>query len=375
MSRVFLFCFLLLSFLQVSCSSEPVIQPSIRLGYSSHDHHAALYIAAQLPEYFRQQGDLYLKEIEFKQRYQLIEKDKVLAEVLLNSSVGGGQLIRKLHEKQLDIALGGVPAMIQQVDAGSELKIVAPLMSEGAALVLAKDFPANDWKSFVAAVQQAEKPMRIGYKIQTSSQNLIFEQALLTEGIDFSREEETADAHVVVRNLFGAKNLIPALENGLIDGFVVMQPFAAQAEHQAVGKVVARLRDLPPQQQWYDHPCCAIAANGPLRLQQRELLSRLIALLLRANDYLQKHPRESAALVANWLDRPLAVEELSLPTINYLVDYPANWHRGVEFWVTTMEQQGRLRGTLQSAARQGTINGLLYDMEIYEQARRQVVPE
>jgi len=368
---IFLSCCLLLS----ACQSEQESLPTIRLGYAPHDHHAALYIAAQLPDYFRQQGGVYLKEIVYKERYQLIEDDQPVANIELQSSAGGGQLIRKLHEKQLDVALGGVPAMIKQIDAGSKMKIVAPLMSEGAALVMGKDCTSTDWQSFIAMIKISPRPVRIGYKIETSVQNLIFEKALKSEGIRFSREEASNDAKVIVFNLHGAKNLIPALKNDLIDGFVVMQPFVALAEYQQVGKTVANLCDLPPDRQWADHPCCALAAGDRMLDFQRDVLVKLTSLLLSANRYLQQNQQQGAELVANWLGRPLEVEQLSLPTINYLVDYPANWDSGVEFWIGAMEQQQLLDGAVRAAKKQDRVKDLLYDNSVYLKARKQMVPE
>lgn len=366
---------LLLTFLAsllTGCHSEPDSLPTIRLGHAPHDHHAALYIAAQLPEYFQQQGGLYLQEVEFKKQYRLVENGRTLANVLVDSSVGGGQLIRKLHESQLDVALGGVPAMIKEIDAGSDLRIIAPLMSEGAALVMGKDCSATDWESFISLAKQADRPLRIGYKIETSVQNLIFEQALKSEGVSYSNQADDTDAKVLVLNLHGAKNLIPALKNGLIDGFVIMQPFAALAEYQQVGKTVAQLCDLPPDRQWEGHPCCALAANGEFLEKDRAVLTKLVTLLLRANRYLQQQPQKSAELIAIWLGQPLEVEQLSLPTIKYLVDFPASWDRGINSWVITMTKQGRLQGALRSAVQDGVIKELIYDMSIYDRAREQV---
>lgn len=372
MIRKVLLISLLLCLVLTACTPEPERLPTIRLGCAPHDHHAALYLAAQLPDYFRQHGDIFLKEIIFQEHYQLIRQGQAVANILIHKSTGGGQLIRKLHENQLDVTLGAVPAMIKQIDAGSPMKIVAPMMAEGAALVMARDFPADDWAGFVVALQQRSSPLRIGYKIETSVQNLIFEQALLAEGISFSTDTADKNAQVVVRNLYGPNNLIPALEMGVIDGFVVMQPFAALAEYQSVGKVVAQLRDLPPQGRWVEHPCCALAANGELLSQQREVLIDLTTLLLRASRYLQQHPEDASRLVAVWLQSSTAVEDLSLPTIKFLVDYSANWDRGVEFWINSMGQRGMLSGRLKTVPDKGVIKKLLYDMDIYDRARMQV---
>ncbi len=366
------FCIALLLLVLVSCSFEPEHLPTIRVGHAPHDHHAALYVAAQLPAYFKQHGGLYLEEIKFKERYRLIDHGEPIAEVEIQNSPGGGQLLRKLSEKQLDLVLGGVPAMIKQIDEGSSLRIVAPLMSDGAALVVNKALAISDWQSFVRMVKSSQRPVRIGYKIDYSVQQLIFEQALQAEGIRFAHEGQGEQVALQIYNLHGAQNLIPAMKNGLIDGFVVMQPFVALAEYQQVGTAVAQLADMPPAPKWAGQPCCAIAANGPLLTRQRELLEKMVALLLRANRYLQEHQEQGAQLVAGWLGNPDEVEKLSLPTINYLVDFPDEWHQGISFWLDSLEKGGRLKGIIHSAEQSEAVEALLYDMSIYRQARKLV---
>ncbi len=369
MKNTSLILFFLVSLLMIGCQDKREALPTISVGHALHDHHAALFIAAQLPDYFYQQGGVYLKEIEFKKHYLLMEYEKPLAEVMLHSSPGGGQLIRKLHEKQVDLALGGVPAIIKQIDSGSQMKIIAPLMSEGAALVIDKNIPAEDWASFIQVIKQSKEVVRIGYKIRMSVQNLIFEQALKEEGIAVSREQIGTDTEVVVRNLYGPKNLIPALKNGLIDGFVVMQPYASLAEYQGHGKVIAQLRDLPPDKKWEGHPCCAIAGNPEILKSEREVLIKLVALLLRANQYAEQQNESSAELIAAWLEQPLKVEQLSLPTIQYLVEFQDTWHSGVENWITSMGNQGRIKGVMGTAVKNGNIENVLYDMKFFNEAK------
>ncbi|SHI95300.1 NitT/TauT family transport system substrate-binding protein [Malonomonas rubra DSM 5091] len=368
MKKCFLLLISLLLFLP-ACTQQPEPLPIIRLGHAPHDHHAAIYIAAQLPEYFHQHGGIYLQEVKFKEEYRLIENGKPIATLLVQGSTGGAQLVRKLSEKQLDVVLGGVPAMLAQIDDGSSLKIVAPLMSEGAGLILHNSLPANDWAGFIALVKQRKQPLRIGYKTKNSVQNLIFEQALNAEGISFAKENSNAGVEVLVLNMHGPKNLIPALENGLIDGFVVMQPFAALAEYQRVGKMVARLRDLPPEHQWVDHPCCAIAANGNLLMREDKLLSKLTALLMRANLYLQQHPQEGAELVAKWLGKPLEVELMSLPTIHYLTDFSDDWQRGIDVWIENMQERGSFDGALGKERDADNAADLIYHQPTYDKVR------
>ncbi len=357
--------------LLAACSAPPEPLPVLRLGYAPHDHHGPLFVAAMNPGYFQEHGGIYLKEIRFREEYELIAADRPLARVLVEAGVGGEEQIRRLSEDQFDISFGGVPAMLELIDRGRPVRILAPVMAEGAALVLPNDAPANDWEGFLAQVRSRQQPLKIGYKSAVSVQNLIFEHALHESGISFSKGPDDGSAQVSLVNLNGAKHLIPAMENGLIDGFVVMQPFVALAQVKGSGKQVALLRDLPPEGHWHGYPCCALAANAQFVQNRPELAEALTILMLRAKRFITTHPEQSARQIAQWLDLPAAVEAHSLPTIDFSVDLNPAWHRGVDFWVQSMIQMGELSGKVREASRAGRLEALLYEQGLHDRAVRQ----
>ena len=361
-------CLVLLFWGLVLAGCQPADKPLplLRIGHAPHDHHAPLYIAAMNPGYFKEHGNLYLKEVVFRKEYQLMNGEQPLARVVIEASTGGGNLIRRLAEEQLDMSLGGVPAMLQFIDQGSPIHILAPMMAEGSGLVVNKTLPAGNWPEFVAHARQRQTPLKIGYKIGISVQNLIFEEALKREGISFSHNEEEPAAKIQLINLSGAQNLLPALENGLIDGFIVNQPQIAQAEEQRVGKTVAMLNELP---QWEGHPCCALAGLDGFVRSQPQATEAMVTLLLRAIAYINQHPAESAAQTARWLEVSPAVEARSIPTIKYLQEFDASWHRGIEVWVQAMISSGALTDKVKKAHETGTLSEQLYDLEVYGKAR------
>ena len=344
----------------VACDTQDAPLPVIRVGHAPHDHHSPLYIAASNPEYFREQGGVWLRQLEFRKHYELIASGKPLARLVIDSSTGGKKLIRKLSEDQFDLSFGGVPAMLMFIDRGSAIKILLPVNREGAGLVLRQDLPIYDWAGFEAYLREHEAPLRIGYKIAVSVQNLIFEAALDASGISYSRElgDDTADINLV--NLHGPKNLIPALEKGLIDGFVINQPFLAKARHQGVGKLVAELGELPPEGRWWGYPCCAVAAQEALINTRPEIVEALLGLLRRANRLIGEHPERSAAQIARWLGTPVEVEAESLPSMTFSADMDADWERGINVWVETMIARGDLKDRVRDAHQQDGLGALLY---------------
>ncbi len=342
--------------------------PVVRLGHAPHDHHSPLYVAASNPEYFRDNGSIYLKEIQYREEYMLIKNGKTLARIMVDSSTGGRSLIRKLSEEQFDISFGGVPAILSFIDKGRPVRIISPVMAEGAGLVVRLDLPVSNWNEFLAFAADSQKPVKIGYKTAVSVQNLIFEHALLDAGVSFSMEAADQQSDIQLINLNGAKNLIPAMESGLIDGFVVMQPFLALAETKGSGKTVALLRDLPPEGKWRGHPCCALAANEVFLETRPEISEAMLTLLLRARQFIIERPELSAEQIARWLDLPVDVEKRSLPTIDFSVRLGRSWGRGIDFWLRAMTESGRLDGHVREAHGAGTVHNLIYERELYDKA-------
>lgn len=354
------------------CDSPQETLPVVRLGHSPHDHHAPLYVAAMNPDYFRLNGGIYLDEVQYRKEYQLIDGDRVLASVLVDSSTGGKEMIRKLSEEQFDISFGGVPAILSIIDKGRPIRIIAPVMAEGAGLVVHRDLPINNWKEFLEHVSHSDTPLKIGYKSAVSVQNLIFEHALLAAGIPFGMEPDDHRAKVRLINLNGATHLIPAMENRLIDGFVVMQPYLALAQAGGQGKTIALLRDLPPEGRWHGHPCCALAANDKFLQDNPEISEALLALILRAQQFIAKQPEKSARQIAQWLGLPFEVERSSLATIDFSVSLDQAWNRGIDFWLDAMVETGHLKGQVLEARRTGKLNELIYRRTLYDKVKGQV---
>lgn len=342
--------------------------PVIRLGHALHDHHAPLYVAARNSAYFRKHGGVYLREVVDRAEYELVAQGLVVARVRVGSSTGGQELVRRLAEDQFDVAFGGFPALVEAIDRGAPLRIIAPVMAGGAALVVRPGLPVESWGDFVAIARTGEVPLRIGYTVAVSVQGLVFEEALRAEGVRYADQLEASDAQVALLNLHGPGNLIPALENGLVDGFVAMQPYVAMAEEQGKGRLVTFLEGIPFEQAG-PYPCCAVAARSGVLQAQGPAVEHLLTLLLRATRYLAEEPEEAAPVVAQWLDGSAAVERRSLPTIRFTTELDAAWNQGAQAWVRAMTARGLLAGRVGQAYRRGELEATLYDLHVFRRAR------
>ena len=78
-----------------------------------------------------------------------------------------------------------------------------------------------------------------------STHNILLRKVLTEHGIDPSRDLKIID--------MAPPEMVVALATGRIHGYIVAEPFGAQAETQKVGKILALSKDI-----WHDHICCVL---------------------------------------------------------------------------------------------------------------------
>lgn len=347
--------------------AETASLPLLRLGYSGHDHHAPLYAAAEGAEELRALGRPYLRALKAREEYDLVWKGRAVARVKVARAPGGKELIRRLAEDQTDAAFGGFPALVAQIDSGAPLRVLAPVMTGGSGLVVRPDFPARSWDEFVREARRAARPVRIGYRADGAVQKLLFERALAEARLPVGSELDDPKARVVLVNLFEEGNLLSSLRDGLVDGFVGVQPYVAMAEEQKAGRVLGTFEKLPgglcaprPGRDPCDVPCCAVGVRESFLRGQPEAARALAALVAGAAELIRSQPARAAAWAAAWLGTPEAVERRSLPAIRFLSVRDAAWDAGAEGWVGEMVSRGTLKGRVAEAFRRGLLDRALY---------------
>lgn len=349
------------------CGDTPVL----KVGHVGHDHHTALYIAAQNEELFKRDYGLYLKEIRPKQLYELYDSDKLICEVELYLAGGGSKMPTDMAQGIFDVGFGGVAAVAFFVDKGTAMKIISPLHSKGDMLVVSPNVPANDWKSFVEVCKNRDEPLKVGYKKPKAIALLIFEGALREEGITYTHDAQNRDADVLMVNMKGAGHLNPGLQNSIIEAYVCNNPFCAIAEDKGIGRCIADLNDLPPGL-WKDHPCCMIAAMEEVIKAKRAELIKFLELIVIATDYINANQAIAVKSASDWIGTSIAVEEKSIPTSGYLTEPNEVWLKGIYTWVNSMDDLGHIKGALHSKTDQQA-HDLLLDLSLIEKARSNVM--
>ena len=355
----------------LNCSREnPKEVPLLRVGHVGHDHHTALYVAALNGDLFKKNYNIYLKEIRAKQLYELYNKGKKVCEIELFKAGGGSIMPTEMAQGNFDVGFGGLAAIAFFVDKGTPMKIISPLHSKGDMLVVNKKIKADNWEAFVNLVKEGKEPLKIGFKAPKAIALLIFEAALKEEGITFTYDASDKTSRILLMNLKGAKNLNPALLNGIIDGYVCNNPFCAIAEENGTGKSIADLNDLPPGL-WKEHPCCVIGAMESIIKEKRDAVVKFLELIVIATELMNKDSNIAVQSASKWIGTSIGVESKSIPTSGYLTEPDESWLNGSYVWAKAMQDLGHIKGTLKDKNKY-EIEELLLDLTLIKEARKNV---
>jgi len=363
MKKLIGLCVVIAGFFSCARQEPPV---TLKVGHVGHDHHAALYVACLEGARFQADYGLYLKEVRPKELYELYDGKRKVCDVELYKSGGGSKMPTLMSQGHFELGFGGVAAMIFFVDKEAPMKIISPLHSKGDMLVVIPGAPVRSWADFAAWVKKNPRQVRVGYKDPVAVAKLIFTRALQEEGISYTENAGNRKAGVILINMKGEENLIPGLQNKIIDAYVSNNPWCALAEKKGAGRMVCSLNELPPGI-WRDHPCCCIAANDQAVKDKRKAVTKFLELMAIATRYINEQPDIGYNAAAQWIGTPLEVEKVSMPTSGYSVEPTAEWKDQIRHWCQVMEEVGEFKGVLKGLPPEKA-DSLIFDLSLIEQA-------
>ena len=253
--------------LLAGCVQEkPSEVPTLTVAYLPTDHHAALFVACDNPDLFKNNYGIYLKAVKDKEKYELYKGDKKIANVKVVKVVKGGASIMSLMTQgQVDVALVGNPPVIFYIDKGTNAKIIMNLHTEGSAVVVRSDIPVSSWEEFVNWIKEQHKEgnqVKIGHPLTTSIQYVMIKDALKAEGITYTEDPNNKSAMVLLWNCKGQVTMPQMLAQKQLDAVIAWEPTPEVLKTKNIGKPIIYSQDLPPNDMWKNHPCCVIVASG-----------------------------------------------------------------------------------------------------------------
>ncbi len=114
-----------------------------------------------------------------------------------------------------------------------------------------------------------------------STHNILLRKALSERHIDPARDLRIID--------MAPPEMVNALATGRIHGFIVAEPFGAQAEAQKVGKILALSKDI-----WHDHICCVLNLRENVIASHPEAVHELVSGFIRTAKFIESNPAQAA---------------------------------------------------------------------------------
>ncbi|WP_295446884.1 ABC transporter substrate-binding protein [uncultured Thiodictyon sp.] len=134
-----------------------------------------------------------------------------------------------------------------------------------------------------------------------STHNILLRKVLTEHRVD-----PTTDLKIID---MAPPEMVNALATGRIDGYIVAEPFGAQAEAQKVGKVLTLSKDI-----WPDHICCVLNLREKVIADAPEAVQELVSGMLRTAAFIDAKPAEAAAGSKRLIGQKPAIVETVLTT-------------------------------------------------------------
>lgn len=165
---------------------------TIGIGYLLSDHDAPLFVLVKNWQYFKDNYNAYLKPVEeysgAAEEAELYVNGQKVCNVKFVQGNGGPYLMTMLQANSIQYAIAGTPPFLSSIDNQTGLKILAPIMTEGSALVVRKDASANNWNEFVAWAKKSTaegKNLVIAIPQTNSIQDVQLRSALESANIEY----------------------------------------------------------------------------------------------------------------------------------------------------------------------------------------------
>ena len=326
----------------VKAQAGDVKVPKIKVSYIFTNHQTPLMVAAKKGEFFKDKG-VYLKEIADRQKYTLMKDEKAVADVELVVCKSGSETMTMMSQGHIDIGLASSAANITAMDKGTNIKMLCPVHTEGIALVAGKDSDVSSWDEFVQKAKESDKPLKVGYHSPTSAPVILFEAAMKEGGIPYTFNPEDTSADILLVDLKGTSNLIPALVSSQVDAWVGPSPYPDLAVTENSGKIILDMKNLPPEGKWYDFPCCVASATEKMIQEKPEVVQAFTDLIAVAAQYSDENKGDAAKITSEFTG--VSEEAARMSSIKYTADPSDTWVSNLGLVYDTLKKADKLKGS------------------------------
>ena len=341
--------------------------PVIRASYTMTTHQQAFMVAMAEGEKLKDNG-VWLKPIVPKEKFDLYDNGKKVARLEVIVTKSGSEATTLFAQGHLDLTTNSFPAMISGIDSGAKIKVISPLQSDAIAMVSRTDIDVKGWEAFEKYVKDSKRPVTVGYHSPTSAPKIVFEAAMAQSNLrvtgDANATKEQAD--IVMMDLKGIPNVIPALIAKQVEFAVIPAPPPEVVEAKGQGHVVLQMKELEPAGAWEDFPCCCIAASDKAIAEQPEALRAFVKLMDVTSRWCLANKDQAAVATGDWLGIEPAV--ISKAVMGLSTTVTPTWMKNAALYPDILNELGQLTGSLKGK-KLADVQDQVFDFQFTKTAR------
>lgn len=336
--------------------------PTLSVSWNNDLHNGIMQLAMLIPEEFAN-DPIHIEPVSENQ-FDLIKDGTVIAHFDKVQCKGASEAAALLAQGHLDVAYCSSTGMLSAYDSGTDVCILCPVQSGGVSITAAADAPYNTFEEMVEYAKSSDTPIMAGYHSAISSPRIVLEYALTEAGLTVTEDTADYNADVIMMDLKGLSNLIPSLSSGQVEVWAGPVPHPQKAEEQGVGKIIAKLDDLPGGK-WVDFPCCTMNAMKSVTEEYPEIIQALTVVTNRVFSFANEQRDKTAESLSEWVG--LSVEELKQNDTTYAIAPNDKFVNGMKIYIDAMNKMGKLSGRL-SGATYDDIKDTVFNYSFAEEA-------
>ncbi|WP_243788526.1 ABC transporter substrate-binding protein [Saccharopolyspora gloriosae] len=211
--------------------------------------------------------------------------------------------------RQVDVVHLLMPFAVQlRYAMGTACRVLAWNHTNGSALTVHRDIDRIE--------QLAGRKVAIPF--WWSIHNIVLQRMLRAAGLTpVVRRQPSAEDGTVELVVMSPSDMVPALDNGSVGGFIVADPFNAIAEIKGVGRILRFVGDV-----WRDHACCVVLAHEDFLRAAPDRVQGLVDALALSQLGLARDRRAGARALTggHYLPQPLkaVTKALNYPAAEYV---------------------------------------------------------
>lgn len=173
------------------------------------------------------------------------------------------------------------------------------------------------------------------------------------------------------------------LATNQVGGYIAWQPYVQIAPQAGIGKIVSYSGALPPAGTWKNHPTNVFVSRDDFVAQNPDLVNALAALTIASDQYITDHPKESAAITADWLFAKgnltfgnvsvssVDTMNMAITAVTYTTNPSDDWIAGTKKFIATQIEFGYVTGKLKNSTADQQ-NSILFNFDPYNAAKKEL---